>query len=174
MPRRGAALVGWCGLCMKFLCDEMLQRVGRWLRAAGYDTAIESEGSSDRRLLQRAFEEGRWLLTRDRKLLEHRGARETVVLLVSEDVDGCAHELTDRLGVDWQFDPFTRCLRCNTPLVLASAAQMHGIPPRARARIDRALYCPQCRQLYWDGSHVQRMRERLRRWRHAADGRPGD
>lgn len=157
---------------MKFLCDEMLQRVGRWLRAAGYDTAIEAQGSSDRRLLERAFEEGRCLLTRDRKLLEHRGARETVVLLTGEDVEGCARELSERLGVDWQLNPFTRCLRCNTPLVSASAAQMHGIPPRARARVDHALYCPQCRQLYWEGSHVQRMRERLRQWQGAAKAPP--
>lgn len=155
---------------MKFLCDEMLQRIGRWLRAAGYDTLIESQGTSDRRLLERAFEEGRWLLTRDRKLLEHRGAGDTVLLLASEDVDGCARELTRRLDVDWQFNPFTRCLRCNTPLIPATAMQMHQIPPRVRPHVQHAFYCSQCRQLYWDGSHVRRMRERLRRWQQAGGG----
>lgn len=149
---------------MKFLCDEMLQRVGRWLRAAGYDTLIATRGETDRLLLQRALEQGRWLLTRDRKLLEHRGADEVVLLLDSDGVDECIGELTRRLAVDWLYRPFSRCLRCNTPLVEASAEQMRQIPPRVRGRFDTARYCPRCRQVYWEGSHVRRMRERLHRW----------
>ena len=152
---------------MKFLCDEMLQRVGRWLRAAGYDTAIETQGEIDSRLLQRALEEGRCLLTRDRKLLEHRGAGEAVLLLESDGVDACIRELTQRLAVDWQYRPFSRCLRCNTPLVAASAEQMQQIPARVRDRFETARYCPRCRQLYWEGSHVRRMRERLCEWQRA-------
>jgi len=149
---------------MKFLCDEMLQRVGRWLRAAGYDTLIAERGETDRRLLQCAREQGRWLLTRDRKLLEHRGADEAVLFLASDGVDACIGELTRRLAIDWLYRPFSRCLRCNTPLVEASAEQMQQIPERVRDRFDTARYCPRCRQVYWEGSHVRRMRERLREW----------
>ena len=35
---------------MRLLCDEMLARLGRWLRAAGYDTEIATGGASDRAL----------------------------------------------------------------------------------------------------------------------------
>ncbi|HKK05321.1 MAG TPA: DUF5615 family PIN-like protein [Gammaproteobacteria bacterium] len=154
---------------MKFLCDEMLQRLGRWLRAAGYDTVIETQGESDRRLLQRALEEGRWLLTRDRKLLEHRGADDAVILLQSDGVEACVAELTRRMAIDWQYRPFTRCLRCNTPLVEARPEQMQQMPARVRERFDTARYCPHCRQLYWEGSHVRRMRERLRDWRRGSN-----
>jgi uncharacterized protein with PIN domain len=32
---------------MRLLCDEMPTGIGRWLRAAGYDTAIAASGASD-------------------------------------------------------------------------------------------------------------------------------
>lgn len=93
---------------MKFLCDEMLKRLGRWLRAAGYDTVIEGDGVSDRDLIQRAVREGRLLITRDRKLMEFREAPGVVILLRSNAVQDCIQELTGRLGIDWTFQPFTR------------------------------------------------------------------
>ena len=33
---------------LRFLCDEMLAGLGRWLRIAGYDTAIARRGRRDR------------------------------------------------------------------------------------------------------------------------------
>jgi hypothetical protein len=52
----------------RFLCDEMLHGLGRWLRAAGYDTVIATRGLSDRELAARCAEERRVLLTKDRHL----------------------------------------------------------------------------------------------------------
>jgi hypothetical protein len=34
----------------RFLCDEMLVGLGRWLRIAGYDTVIAERGRNDREL----------------------------------------------------------------------------------------------------------------------------
>ena len=53
---------------MRFLCDEMLVRLARLLRAAGYDTYLASGGEPDANLLRIAREEGRMLLTRDKRL----------------------------------------------------------------------------------------------------------
>jgi uncharacterized protein with PIN domain len=46
----------------------MLHGLGRWLRAAGYDTVTAAGGLSDRALAARCAEEGRVLLTKDRRL----------------------------------------------------------------------------------------------------------
>lgn len=46
-----------------FLVDEMLQRLGPWLRAAGYDTRIATHAEADYYLLRQAIDEGRLLLT---------------------------------------------------------------------------------------------------------------
>lgn len=146
---------------MRFLCDEMLIRLGRWLRAAGHDTEIAADGDADRALVDRARADGRWLLTRDRKLLEIRGAGDCVLLLRGDGTAACAAELGSRLAVDWLADPFSRCLLCNTELAAADRADRAALPPRARDLGGPLRRCPTCGRLYWPGSHVRRMRRRL-------------
>src|SRR5438128_10712908 len=51
---------------VRLYCDEMLARLGRWLRAAGYDTAIAAGGLPDAALIARCAAEARILVTRDR------------------------------------------------------------------------------------------------------------
>src|SRR5512137_1135752 len=50
-----------------FLVDQMLLRLGRWLRLVGLDVANPEE-SEDRKLLHKAKKENRALITRDRSL----------------------------------------------------------------------------------------------------------
>ncbi|WJW76215.1 Mut7-C RNAse domain-containing protein [Thiohalobacter sp. IOR34] len=148
---------------MKFLCDEMLKGLARWLRAAGYDAELATDGEGDRALLERARREGRLLLTRDRKLLEFRDAGRDVLLLECNGLAECAHELVARLGLDWQHRPFTRCLVCNVPVEPAGPEDADRVPADVR---EGPLYrCPRCGRLYWEGSHVRRMRTRLADWK---------
>jgi len=148
---------------LRFLCDEMLKGLGRWLRAAGYDTLILEDGNADAALLQRAVAEGRLLLTRDRPLMEYRDAPGTVVLLHCNGLSDCAEEATRRLHIDWHFQAFSRCTVCNTSLLNATPEQRQQIPEDARGD-EQLLYCPHCDKLYWEGSHVRRMRKRLQHW----------
>lgn len=147
-----------------FLCDHMLIRLGRWLRAAGYDTAIAGGEASDRALLAQAVAEDRLVLTRDRKLTEFREAPDRVLLLRADTVEGCAAELTGRRAIDWLRRPFSRCLDCNTPLHLAPPEQWESVPETSRATGGDLRCCPSCRKLYWPGGHVRRMRQKLERW----------
>jgi len=147
-----------------FLVDEMLQRLGRWLRAAGYDTVIAVDAAPDYYLLRQAIDEGRLLLTRDRKLLEHRRATGHVILLTCNALEECVEELTQQLHIDWQYKPFTRCLVCNSPLLDATPEQVQHAPASVHERELPARYCPKCNQVYWEGSHVKRMRHQLGNW----------
>lgn len=45
-------------VCDRLLCDEMLIRLGRWLRAAGYDTAIATARGADRALVDDSHHAG--------------------------------------------------------------------------------------------------------------------
>lgn len=158
----------------RFLCDEMLQRLGRWLRAAGYDTAIATSGSDDRALVEQARDQSRWLITRDRHLARFRNGDGRVVLLGANDTPQLAAELSERFAIDWLHRPFSRCLDCNTPLVPATLDQLEQVPPEALS-IERAgWYCPTCDKVLWRGSHVRRMRHTLENfargdWRIATD-----
>ena len=72
---------------VRFLCDEMLVGLGRWLRIAGYDTAIADCGRRDRDLVEHAHAENRVLLTRDRRLVEIRRAKDRI-LRTGDEVSG--------------------------------------------------------------------------------------
>ncbi len=147
---------------MKLLCDEMLKGLCRWLRAAGYDAEQASEGENDRNLLAQARTSGRVLVTRDRKLQEHRGAAGTLCLLTCNGVDACALELTEKLGIDWLHRPFSRCLICNIPLQPLPRDAGDSVP--ADVCNQPLLCCPECKRIYWKGSHVRRMQEKLQGW----------
>lgn len=150
----------------KFLVDEMLQRLGRWLRAAGYDTIIAQGAQSDYYLLRQAIDEGRQLLTKDNELARHRRAPGTVILLEGESIDDYARQLSNELGIDWTHYLFTRCMVCNSLLTPANAEQIASMPELAREKNAEAYYCKQCNQVFWDGSHAQRMRSHLSDWQH--------
>lgn len=154
---------------MRFLCDEMLQGLGRWLRAAGYDTFIERGATPDRLLLERAVRERRYLVTRDRKLVEHRAAPGIVVLLRGNSLDCCIQELGTRLPVDWLHRPFTRCMLCNRPLLPIPPESRQALPADLQSRAQAVVSCPCCGRWYWEGAHVRRMRARLARWREDAE-----
>ena len=145
----------------RLLCDEMLAGLAAMLRAAGHDTALAAPGTPDAALAAACRAEGRLLLSRDRRLV---AAVPGALLLPEEAMDAQARQLTRQLGLDWCHAPFTRCMRDNTPLRLAGVADLARIPPRARLLPGPFRACPECGRVYWPGSHVRRMEDRLRRW----------
>lgn len=149
---------------VKFLCDEMLARLGRYLRAAGYDTVIGAAGANDRTLLDCAIAENRMLLTRDRAILARKNAAGRVLVLPQSGLDAAAEALNQRLGIDWLRAPFTRCLVDNARLRPALPSARAQLPPRARETEGPLRSCPVCGRLYWPGSHVRRMARNLERW----------
>ena len=152
---------------MDLLCDEMLRNLGRWLRAAGHDTVIAERGQSDHDLLARARRENRVLLTRDRHLARIAPAASCMLLLELDDLDAQARALRTRLGLEWLFAPFTRCMIDNAVLLVAGPEDAARIPATARTNDDALRYCPVCGRVYWPGGHVRRMRARLERWQQA-------
>ena len=52
---------------MKFICDEMLGTLAKWLRIMGYDTAY-AKGMKDEEIILKAEKEERIVLTRDKML----------------------------------------------------------------------------------------------------------
>ena len=149
---------------LRLYCDEMLARLGRWLRAAGYDTAIAEGGLPDTELIARCVAEARVLLTRDRHLAGIADGRVTIIRLDETDLAGQARALRSRLGIDWRRAPFTRCLVDNTPLAPAPPDRKIQVPPASRALNGPLQRCPECGRLYWPGGHVRRMMARLAEW----------
>lgn len=148
----------------RFICDEMLVRLARWLRAAGYDTELVANGVNDRDLMACAQANGRLILTRDRKFLERRGAVSQVLIIVSGAIDEQVHEITEPLNIDWLRAPFSRCLIDNTPLRPARDAEIDTLPWPRENVAGPVTTCPKCGRHYWSGSHTRRMLAKLEAW----------
>lgn len=144
---------------MRFLCDEMLARLARLLRAAGYDTVLSQGGASDDALVRQAGAERRIILTRDRELAALAGPKG--LLVSGQGAMGEAHALTRALSLDWALAPFTRCVMDNSDLREAGPEEIARMPESARERPGPFRVCPACGRLYWPGSHTRRIRERL-------------
>lgn len=171
---------------MIFLCDEMLKRLAHWLRAAGYDACMLPDGSRDAALLQRAERDGRVLLTRDQALAGRHVPGLVIHFVLADTLQEQVRELTSAFALDWLLAPFSRCLSCNSLLQAATAEQAGRLPPgvladlrrHAGATPDQPLpepdlrYCHACRRLYWEGSHVRRMRKQLLAWKQGRFARP--
>lgn len=146
---------------LRWLADEMVGRLGRYLRFLGYDTEYV-RGLEDGEIARRARAEGRVLLTRDRSLAAQvPGA----LLLASPDLEDqlrAVRAAHPALRLDIAFE---RCSLCNGPL--RPWHPTAGVPlpeelPRERVEAGLAVYaCDRCGHRYWEGSHTARIRERL-------------
>lgn len=143
---------------MRFLCDEMLVRLARLLRAAGYDTYLAQGAEPDGELVKTARREGRILVTRDKRLA---AAFEESVLVSGWGLNAEAHSLSRAVVLDWEFAPFTRCVIDNAPLRDATPEEIDRFPERARRLDGPFRTCPACHRDYWSGSHVRRMGAKL-------------
>ena len=148
---------------MKFLCDSMLAHIGRRLRMAGYDTVIAKGGESDHELVLRAREENRTLLSGDRQMRERKAAKSVLVFLPGNEEESWVRHLSQVLGVDWLHAPFTRCLECNLILESPPSEKISELPEPIKQQGFSFRYCPGCDKIFWEGGHVQRMRERLQK-----------
>jgi len=152
----------------RFLCDVMLARLARYLRAAGLDTTLAIESATDAETLREAIDEGRWLLTADRKITEHKAAKGHVIQLPFGSLDLQAAVLSGQFDIDWLSHAFTRCLMDNTPLHPATPEHAQQVPDDVRQPQDELLTCPNCGRVYWRGSHYKRMRRKLAEWQEAS------
>lgn len=151
----------------RFLCDEMLGQLCRYLRAAGYDTLFASDGHKDRVWLQQCHDEGRYFLTQDTLIREHKAARDISLILPHGNLDHLVALLDARFHLDWLSHAFTRCLVDNTVLLPADEASLAKAPLDALRPDEPLKMCPTCGRVYWRGSHYKRMHARLSTWQHA-------
>jgi uncharacterized protein with PIN domain len=144
----------------RFAADAMLGRLARWLRILGFDTRFDA-AISDAALVQQALVEQRVILTRDRKLTLEWTIPRLLVVSSQSPLDQLA-EVVAAFSLDWRSGLFTRCNRCNTPLdaIDAERAQLR-VPERVRLEQRAFKHCSGCDRIYWRGSHVDRIRERL-------------
>jgi hypothetical protein len=138
----------------------MLGRLAKWLRAFGFDVDYDPF-LDDHGVIARARERGAIALTGDTEFPKPADVR--VIFIESDHL----HEQLEQLLRDVPLDlaeaqPLTRCTVCNRTLVTTTRDEVwRDIPPFIYLTNETYARCPDCRRVYWEGSHATRMREGL-------------
>jgi hypothetical protein len=92
---------------------------------SGNDTLIAEPTDGDRDLLSEAKEECRFLITRDKGMLELPGAKEATLCLENNSTDEHARELSEKVSIDWVKAPFSLKRLRMSQKALISAPQIY-------------------------------------------------
>jgi uncharacterized protein len=142
----------------RFVLDGHLGRLTAYLRMLGHDCDYQNDFTDDE-LAEISSTEDRILLTRDRRLL----MRKVVIqgyLLRSTDPRTQLQEVVSRYGLQKWIQPFQRCIHCNHKLESVRKQDiLERLEPFTKLYFDEFRICPNCQQIYWKGSHFDKMRK---------------
>lgn len=161
----------------KFIADINVGKLARWLRVMGYDTLLFRNGD-DSAMVELAAREDRIILTRDTRIMARRAVSRGQVKAVLIDGDEMGRQLRQvarELNLGSVIKPFVLCLECNEPLVSRRKEEIRDrVPAYVYQNQDEFMECPNCRRIYWKGTHWRAMTERLARLSTPASGGESD
>jgi len=146
---------------MKFICDEMLGTLAKWLRIMGYDTEY-AKNMDDGEIVARAEREGRAILTRD-KMLAKRAANSLYIgeRTLEEQIERVVEHFA--LEIDEE-RLLSRCTICNVEVEKVEKSEVREkVPEHVWQSHDEFWRCPKCGRIYWTGSHWDNMKDMLER-----------
>jgi len=155
----------------RFVLDIHLGRLAGWLRLLGFDAAYRNDLQDDE-LAHISSQEGRALLTRDRRLLM-RSIVTQGCLVRSLLPQGQVEEVLTRYDLFSAIVPFGRCGRCNGLLEAVDKQQIiDQLQPLTKLYFDEFQRCTGCGQVYWKGSHTKRFHEFIQELQKLGDRCP--
>jgi uncharacterized protein with PIN domain len=144
----------------RFVLDGHLGRLTSHLRMLGLDCLYRND-YTDAELIQIATGENRILLSRDRRLLMHKKLLHGYWVRSLEPEEQF-REVVERYGLKNWIKPFRRCIRCNHLLeAVRKEDVLDRLEPLTKLYFDEFRICPACKQIYWKGSHFERMQKAI-------------
>jgi uncharacterized protein with PIN domain len=141
----------------RFLLDNHLGRLARYLRLLGFDALYFNNQLDDAQLATLACHEDRILLTRDRGLLKRSQVVHGYCLRTVYSREQLLAVIR-RFSLAGQVNPWSRCLRCNGRLRPVSKADVvERLEPKTKRYFSDFRQCLSCQQVYWRGSHFARL-----------------
>lgn len=145
----------------RFIADTNIWDIVKYMRALGLDVACDPTPSPPD-IIRISNREKRTILTRSKRLLKHREATRGILLRSGTTVQEI-RRIIHLLSLREVIAPFSRCLVCNTPLVPVSKKEVWDkVPQKARASHEDYASCPGCGRIYWEGTHLRKLREVVR------------
>jgi hypothetical protein len=149
---------------MKFIADNMLGKLAKWLRFMGYDT-LYPKTLNDNELAQLSKQQIRILLTRDKELAKKKGVQ--IIYIKSENLDDQLRQIIIELNLKLDSNTFCRCPECNSLLNKIDKAQLNGnVPDGVLQRHKLFWVCKNCTRYYWQGTHYKKIKSKLEEMFH--------
>lgn len=139
-----------------FVLDVHLGKLACKLRMLGFDS-LYSNDYPDAEIVQKAAQEQRIVLTRDRGILKNKQVLYGYCLR-SNQVEDQVAEVLDYFDLYDKVHPFQRCIRCNGKLMPVDKEHVKAVlQPRTLKYYTQFYACTVCGKVYWPGSHYQKM-----------------
>ncbi len=152
---------------IKFIVDNNVGKLAKWLRIMGYDASFFAE-EDDGRMVKLALAQDRIILTKDTQIMRRRlvtSGRLKAVLIEGDDSTEQLRQIVKALNLDYHFRPFSICLECNQNLVERDREAVRDlVPPHVFKTQSLYMECPSCHRIYWRGTHWQAMSQELERF----------
>ncbi len=140
----------------RFVADVNVGKLARYLRLLGFDVNWSASADDDT-LARISTDDQRILLTRDRGLLARRVVTHGLYVHAVDPVEQVV-EVIRRLDLTRRISPFTRCLRCNEPVVEVPKSEvLDRLEPLTRRYYEDFRRCTGCGRIFWAGSHHARL-----------------
>jgi len=155
----------------QFIVDSNLGRLARYLRLLGFDCLYRND-YKDADVATISRQQHRIVLTRDRRLLQYKIIDHGLYVRSTRPKDQ-VREVLRRMDLYGLVRPFTRCTRCNGIIRPVSKAAVDVLlQPKTRRYYEVYRQCPDCRQVYWQGSHHARTLELIEEFLEPPDEIP--
>ncbi|MBP6977292.1 MAG: Mut7-C ubiquitin/RNAse domain-containing protein [Lentimicrobiaceae bacterium] len=141
---------------IRLILDVHLGKLARYLRLLGFDSLYETD-LKDEQIVTISSKEKRIVLTRDIQLLKN-GLVTHGYWIRSQNPVEQLKEVIQRLDLSKKVRPFHRCMECNGIIRHVDKTEIiDDLQPKTKAHYKDFYRCGQCRHIYWNGSHYQRM-----------------
>jgi len=145
----------------KFVLDVHLGRLAAYLRMLSFDTLYQNN-YEDSELATISVAEQRILLTCDKKLLMRKVITHGYYVRERQPKKQLL-EIIKRFNMLNGFKPFTRCMSCNSEIKAVDKEAIKArLMPRTLKDYNEFWQCSTCKNIYWKGSHYQRMQEQIK------------
>ena len=163
---------------MLFVVDNTLGKLRRWMSLLGYNVVYDARSAREILIHHGHYPKDLVVLGRCPGLFEEiargklpRGKPSArVVHFDSPVLEEQLRQIAREFPMDFTRTLFSRCTHCNVELdgplrleqLRPDADGEPRVPPRVRQWRNCYQQCPQCDQVFWEGTHAERIRAYLR------------
>ncbi|KAL4475124.1 hypothetical protein ABPG74_001820 [Tetrahymena malaccensis] len=150
---------------IKFLIDNMLFKLVKYLRNSGIDAAYITE--KDYQLLQDlSLREERVVVTRDNKLFNMKKSIPVYILQENLDTEKQFQEIIKFFKINQnKLNLLSRCVKCNNEklVIISGEVAMQHLKFTHPQDFNKFEYwqCTQCKQVYWEGDTYKKSQKRF-------------